>query len=240
MKTLNRILSSGLATIMMVTLLSTTAFAATSPIENDKNIFDILQSTETGISTTSADSEITYTITDPTVIAQLSNAEALPTRIELTYIPAQSDDFVAETSMIDSVSPHFFESYKLQNTKDRGDGWYNSTSHQLYEFYVDGPDTFKIDKSEEFSASATCNISAAIDVINAGVGFTIGEKHTLNIQSNTPVSSGERLHVEIFRTHHKVTFDLYEMPLGGNWAKKGSYEAINPNGIFIKKEFWKM
>lgn len=53
-----------------------------------------------------------------------------------------------------------------------------------------------------------------------------------------PKAGGEISDVEVFRIHHKVTFDLYEKPAGGNWRYVNSYEALKPNGTFIKKEFW--
>ncbi len=67
------------------------------------------------------------------------------------------------------------------------------------------------------NSSTSCSVPAAVEVIEAGVGFEIGESQELHIQSNTPVSAGKRLHVEIFKTHHKVAFDLYKKPWYGNW-----------------------
>ena len=226
---LKRFLTCCLSVMMLVCVLNTTTFAATTG-STDDNIFEIINMADSGVATNRAGNETTYVITNPSVIAQLSDSEVLPDKMELTYIPCEDT--------VDMAAARIFESYEVRNKIDHGDGWYNSNVHQLYEYYIDGPDTFVIDETQSFKASVNCNISAAIDVISSGVGFEIGEEHELHIQSNTPVPSGQRLHVEVFRTHRKVTFDLYEKPLGGSWSKKGNYEALKPNGVFFKKEFW--
>lgn len=206
--------------------------ADTLSSNDEKNVFDILSRGDRGVATRAVKNEITYTITNRDVIAQLSDSEDLPDKIELTYIPAK------EVSEEPIYASRFFSSYKLKNIKDKGDGWYNSNSHQLYEFYVDGPDTFVIDETQSHTSSTNCSVSAATGVIEAGVGFKIGTSYDLHIQSKTPVPASKRFHIEIFKTHHKVTFDLYEKHRNGDWSKYGSYEALKPNGVFIKKESW--
>lgn len=225
--------SSLILAMAMIFSLGTSVYADTLSSNDEKNVFDILNRGDRGVATREVKNERTYTITNRDVIAQLSDSEDLPDKIELTYIPAK------EVSVKPIYTPRFFSSYKLKNISDKGDGWYNSNSDQLYEFYVDGPDTFVIDETQSYSSSTSCSVSAAAEVIEAGIGFEIGEIHELHIQSNTPVSAGKRLHVEIFKTHHKVAFDLYEKPLNGDWSKYGSYYAYKPNGVFIKKEFWR-
>lgn len=232
---MKKMLSLASAAIMLLTMLGTTAFAATPSVSADTNVFDILNEATSGVTTQTTTGSITYTITDPEIISQLSDEEDLPDVIELTYIPSAETQLVAKGG---EAVPKLFESYEIRNTVDHGDGWYNSTTHQVYEFYIDGPDTFILDETRTFKASVNCNIGGAIDVISAGVGFEIGEEHQLHFQSNTPVAAGKRLHVEVFRTHHKVTFDLYKKPLGGSWTFVDDYEALEPNGTFIKKEFW--
>lgn len=206
--------------------------ADTLSSNDEKNVFDILNRGDRGVATRAVKNERTYTITNRDVIAQLSDSEDLPDKIELTYIPAK------EVSVKPIYTSRFFSSYKLKNINDKGDGWYNSNSDQLYEFYVDGPDTFVIDETQSHSSSTNCSVSAAAEVIEAGVGFKLGESHELHIQSNTPVPARKRLHVEIFKTHHKVAFDLYKKPWNGDWSKYGSYNAYKPNGVLVKKEFW--
>ncbi|MCI8315256.1 MAG: hypothetical protein HFH74_09540 [Lachnospiraceae bacterium] len=237
MKNIKKLLTLGLSAIIMTTTLGMTTFAAEpSPSGEEINVFDILNTANGGVATNRSGSETTYTVTDPALIAQLSDGEKLPDKIELTYVSTKK----ATEATMDEVAPLAFDSYELRNIKDHGDGWYNATNHQLYEFYIDGPDTFVIDETQSYESSVNCSVSAAIDDIEAGVGFEMGESYELHIQSNTPVPSGQRLHVEIFRTHQKVTFDLYKKPFGGSWSKEGSYEALKPNGVFIKKEFWKI
>lgn len=225
---------SALLLVALLLSLSVPAYAVEQEMATERNVFEILNSVTSGVTTHRSGGSIVYTVTNPQVIRQLSDAPVLPNTIELTYIPSNNIEQASD------ATPRLFESYEVRNKVDQGDGWYSSSSHQIYEFYVDGPDTFVIDETKKYSASTTCGVSAAMDVIEASVGFTIGEEHELHIQSNTPVASGQRLHVEIFRTHHRVNFDLYQKPVGGSWSKYGSYYALKPNGVFIKKEFWDM
>lgn len=232
---MKKVFTSIMAAIMLLTMLSSAAFAATSDTVTNMNVFDILEQTSSYTTSQAANGSVVYTITDPDAIRKLSDEKDLPDMIELTYIPADEAVAISKDS---EVSPQLFESYEIRNKKDHGDGWYNSTAHQVYEFYIDGPDTFQLDETKTYKASVNCSIKGAIDVISAGVGFEIGEEHQLHFQSTTPVAAGKRLHVEVFRTHHKVTFDLYKKPAGGNWKYVNNYEALKPNGTFIKKEFW--
>lgn len=234
---MKKMFSLALAAIMLLTMLSTTAFAAVPSITADTNVFDLLDGATSGVTIQSTNGSIVYTITDPEIISQLSDEDDLPDMIELTYTPSIETQIVAEGS---EAMPMLLATYEIRNKVDHGDGWYNSSAHQVYEFYIDGPDTFVLDETHSYSASVNCNIEAAIEVISAGVGFEIGEEHQLHFQSNTPVEAGKRLHVEVFRTHRKVTFDLYKNPLIGGWTFVDDYEALKPNGTFIKKEFWNL
>lgn len=234
---MKKIISMALAVIMLLTMLSTTAFAAAPSTSADTNVFDILNRATSGVSIQSANGSIVYTITNPEIIRQLSDEAELPDMIELTYTPSVNTQIIANGG---EATPMLFADYEIRNKVDHGDGWYNSSAHQVYEFYIDGPDTFVLDETHSYSASVNCSIEAAIEVISAGVGFEIGEEHQLHFQSNTPVDAGKRLHVEVFRTHRKVTFDLYKNPLIGGWTFVDDYEALKPNGTFIKKEFWNL
>ncbi len=77
-----------LATVMIFSL-GTFTYADASSNDKDKNLFDILEKSGVNVPTRQVEKEITYTITDPKVIAKLSNSEKLPDKIEITYIPAE-------------------------------------------------------------------------------------------------------------------------------------------------------
>lgn len=241
MKSLKSIISFS-ALMLLSLLVCVSAFAATPASSADSNVFSIFGDTSKCATTSSDGKEMTYVITDPAVIAQMSDSEVLPDRVELTYVPMEKSSALVSESLTamsgDASITRLFETYEVRNVSDQGNGWYDS-SHLLYEFYVDGPDTFTINKTATRKTETNCGLSGTKNMIGASVGFTIGQSRSLSVESNTPVPKGQRLRVSIYATHHKVTFDIFQK-VSGNWVDKGSYEALEPNGVFFQKEFWKV
>jgi len=120
------------------------------------------------------------------MISQFSDEDGLPDMIERTYTPSIETKIVAEGS---EAILMLLATYEIRNKEDHGDGRYNSSAHQVYEFYIDGSDTFVLAETHSYSASVNCSIEAAIEVIRAGAGFEFGELHELHFQRHTELSN---------------------------------------------------
>lgn len=198
--------------------------------KNDR--IDFLNQSTPGVTINNQGDYIVYSITNPSILAKLSDEETLPQKIELVYLPSY------QSQVSNQTSPRLFETYEARNVKYHGDGWYNSITDQLFQLDIDGPDTFVLSKSHKYTPSINCNISAAIGAIEAELGFNQTTEYTFSIESNTPVPANQSLRVELFQTFHKYSFDLYEKPNRGDWAKVGNYYAYEPCGLYLKKEFF--
>ena len=114
---MKKVFTSIMAAIMLLTMLSSAAFAATSDTVTNMNVFDILEQTSSYTTSQAANGSVVYTITDPDAIRKLSDEKDLPDMIELTYIPADEAVAISKDS---EVSPQLFESYEIRNKKDHG------------------------------------------------------------------------------------------------------------------------
>lgn len=108
----NKFLNLILAMAMIFSL-GASVYADNPPADEEKNVFDILNRADSGVAARQVEKEKTYIITNPDIIAELSDSEDLPDEIELTYIPAEDDS--AETTH----SARIFDSYKLKNVRDK-------------------------------------------------------------------------------------------------------------------------
>lgn len=68
-----KVFTSIMAAIMLLTMLSSTAFAATSDTVTNMNVFDILEQTSSYTTSQAANGSVVYTITDPDAIRKLSD-----------------------------------------------------------------------------------------------------------------------------------------------------------------------
>ncbi|MFE7063791.1 hypothetical protein ACFVAD_16755 [Sutcliffiella sp. NPDC057660] len=129
-------------------------------------------------------------------------------------------------------------SYRVTVT-DYGHGFYNSSDDLLHRFVVDGPDTFKISKTEGHTTEFGSNFGASWSVIEAGVSFKYNTNYSITMTSNTPVSSSQKLVVNIYKTFLKKKYNVYKDPLFGSEYLAGSSFAYKPTGTYIQKTFYK-
>lgn len=179
-------------------------------------------------------------ITDKEKLKKIALEEGTPleyngknlVRIEYEYVPSSS------TEDSGTITPLWHGSYYTKNVNDYGHGWYNSTDDLYREFYIDGPDTFVINKTESYTTYASANFGASNSVISAGVSFSIGTEESVSFTSTTPVAADETLHAQLYTTYHKKSYDVWYDDGNGNHTFKGSGWAYKPTGTYIKKTFY--
>lgn len=230
MKLHQKLLSFCFAAIMVFSM-NLTSFAANDNHEKNNKIDPLNQFTP-GVTISNEKDYVVYSITNPSILAKLSDEKVLPQKIELIYYPFN------KTPVSNQSSARLFETYEARNVTYHGDGWYNSRTDQIFQADIDGPDTLVLNRSFEYFPSINCSISGAIGSIEAELGFSESTKYSFTIESETPVLAHQMLRAELFQTFHKYSFDLYEKPNRGDWSKVGNYEAYEPAGLYLKKEFF--
>jgi len=248
-----KIFKSIVLSMVFVMLFSTSVLASSNisseSIEvKDKNIFELLNNSDYDVKVDEKDGVITYKTKDEELINILSSDNRVessvkkndkPKKIEIVYIP-QNDtvDGVNNESEV-TTDGLFSTDYEIRNVTYLGTGWYNEIDDLIQEYYVNGPDTFSVSQTEQHSAELSASVECEMELVNASVGFTIGSLYSITYTSNTPVAADENLHVQIYKTFTKKSFELWKSPLfSTSWNKLYTRYAYKPSGTYIKKEFY--
>ncbi|OPA76606.1 hypothetical protein BVG16_15595 [Paenibacillus selenitireducens] len=184
------------------------------------------------------------TITDPAEIKKIALKEnleyngKLPKRIEYEYIPNPNTEITQEIPESPSALGAILW-YDIMNIKDFGSGFYNASSDLYREFYIDGPDTFVIDKTEQKSNSVTGTFGASASLLSSSLGFNISSTESIRYQSNTPIAAGEHMHIQIYTTYHKKSYQVYGMDNSvGGMVYLGEGFGYKADGAYIKKTLY--
>jgi len=173
---------------------------------------------------------VTITITDPQKLKEIALEEGLnevPKSVEYEYFPNENSN--------KDIYSLLANEYWL-TTEDRGRGHYSS-SDMYKEFYVYGPDTFKISEDTEVYSKKDGSLNVELYILSGAVGFEIGRRDTSRWESVTTIAKNEKIRFQLYTTHHKV--DYWEW-FGPKYNKKNSKctaagSAYNPDGVLIKK-----
>ncbi|MBT2289540.1 hypothetical protein J7E73_10420 [Paenibacillus albidus] len=173
----------------------------------------------------------TVVITDKAELEQIAReegSEKVPVKVEYEYMPIAVENQSRTVPLVSALDGTFLS----VTTWDRGSGWYDATNHLYKEYYINGPDNFKISESTKKTSTYTGNFGISKGIIEAAVGFTIGTERTVTWESTTPILSGQSCKFQLYTTHHKVDYSV------NTTTSSTPGSALDPNGTYVKKTFY--